>query len=206
MIRKVVSVALAASLLAGCGVVGKSRPKTPVVGDRVSVLSTDPDVQVDPATAALPFSLPGAEVECQLEPGGRHPVQVGRPSRARHHAGRGVERVDRPGQHAWPRASAAPPVIAGGTVYTIDTTATVRAFDAATGGQRLGGPVRHREAATTPRCSAAASPVEGDRVFATNGLGFVAALERRHRRASCGRFARAARCAARRRWSAIRST
>jgi outer membrane protein assembly factor BamB len=70
---------------------------------------------------------------------------------------------------------AAPPVVAGGTVYTIDTTATVRAFDAATGGQRWAvqfGTERGNNASLFGGGVA----VEGDRVFATNGLGFVAAL------------------------------
>jgi outer membrane protein assembly factor BamB len=70
---------------------------------------------------------------------------------------------------------AAAPVVAGGNVYTIDTTATVRAFDAATGGQRWAvqfGTERGNDASLFGGGVA----VEGDRVFATNGLGFVAAL------------------------------
>jgi outer membrane protein assembly factor BamB len=174
MIRQVVSLALAATLLSGCGVVGKSRPKTPVVGERVSVLSTDPDVQVDPATAALPFTLPAASANANWnQPGGT-------PSKSAGHPALGTSLTE-----AWnvsigqgttvDARLAAPPVISGGYVYTIDTSATVRAFDAATGGQRWAvqfGTERGNNASLFGGGVA----VEGDRVFATNGLGFVAAL------------------------------
>ena len=50
-----VAMALAAS---GCGIFKKSGPKTPVLGQRIPVLTTETDIQVDPAVRALPFSLP----------------------------------------------------------------------------------------------------------------------------------------------------
>ena len=174
MIRKVVSLTLAASLVAGCGVVGRSRPKTPVVGERVSVLSTDPDVQVDAATAALPFSIPAPADNASWNQEG------GTPSKSAGHPALGASLAE-----AWnvsigqggslDARLAGPPVVANGTVYTIDTTATVRAFDAATGGQRWAtqfGTERGNNAALFGGGVA----VEGDRVYATNGLGFVAAL------------------------------
>ncbi|UUR06794.1 PQQ-like beta-propeller repeat protein [Sphingomonas glaciei] len=174
MIRKVVTLALAASMLAGCGIVGKSRPKTPVVGDRVSVLSTDPDVQVDPATAALPFSIPEAAVNPSWnQPGGT-------PSKSAGHPALGASLAE-----AWnvsigqgttvDSRLAAPPVISGGTVYTVDTSATVRAFDAATGGQRWAAQFG-TERGNNASLFGGGVAVEGDRVFATNGLGFVTAL------------------------------
>ena len=70
------------------------------------------------------------------QPGG-NAVQVDRPSRARHRARPGVQRVDRRGQQP-DRAPRAPPVVGGGRVYTIDTNATVRAFDAANRRQGAG--------------------------------------------------------------------
>jgi outer membrane protein assembly factor BamB len=174
MIRKAVALAVSASLLAGCGIVGKSRPKTPVVGNRVSVLSTDPDVQVDPATAALPFSIPAAAPNASWnQPGGTPSKSAGHPALGTSLAeawnvsiGQGTTVDER---------LAAPPVVAGGTVYTIDTTATVRAFDAATGGQRWAAQFG-TERGNNASLFGGGVAVEGDRVFATNGLGFVAAL------------------------------
>ena len=49
---------LAALAASGCGIFKKGAPKTPVLGERVAVLATEQDAAVDPATAALPFSLP----------------------------------------------------------------------------------------------------------------------------------------------------
>ncbi len=174
MNRTVVTLALAASLLSGCGIVGKSRPKTPVVGDRISVLSTDPDVQVDPTTAALPFAIPAPEVNASWnQPGGTPSKSAGHPALGatvseawQVSAGQGTSVSER---------LAAPPVVANGTVYTIDTTATVRAFDAATGGQRWAVQFG-TEKGNNASLFGGGVAVEGDRVFATNGLGFVAAL------------------------------
>ncbi|NJC04329.1 outer membrane protein assembly factor BamB [Sphingomonas kaistensis] len=174
MIRKVVTLALAASMLAGCGIVGKSRPKTPVVGNRVSVLSTDPDVQVDSATAALPFSIPAPEANPNWnQPGGTPSKSAGHPALGASLAEAWNVSI---GQGSTVDAGlAAPPVVAGGTVYTIDTSATVRAFDTATGGQRWAAQFG-TERGNNASLFGGGVAVEGDRVFATNGLGFVAAL------------------------------
>jgi len=55
-----IAAALAAS---GCGVLKKGKKtSTPVLGQRISVLTGENDVTVDPATAVLPMSLPEAAV------------------------------------------------------------------------------------------------------------------------------------------------
>ena len=175
MIRHFVTLSLAASLLAGCGVINKSRPKTPVVGDRVSVLTTDPDAQVDQATAALPFALPGATANDSWgQPGGNSSKAVG-------HLALGTAL-----NPAWTVSAgqgtsvdarlAAAPVVANGTVYTVDTNATVRAFDATNGGQRWAVQFG-TEKGNNSSLFGGGVAVEGNRVYATNGLGFVAALD-----------------------------
>ena len=55
---RVALMAFAALSASGCGIFKKGTPKTPVVGERISVLTTEQDVVVDPATAALPMTLP----------------------------------------------------------------------------------------------------------------------------------------------------
>jgi hypothetical protein len=52
-----VTAAIAAS---GCSIINKSKPKTPVLGERTPVLTSELGVEVDPATAALPMNLPAA--------------------------------------------------------------------------------------------------------------------------------------------------
>ena len=54
-IAVMIAVALAAS---GCSVFKKKGPSTPVLGERIAVLTGETDVEVDPATTALPMSLP----------------------------------------------------------------------------------------------------------------------------------------------------
>src|SRR3546814_13958953 len=76
---------------------------------------------------------------------------------------------------------ASAPVVSGGRVYVIDTEARVQAFDAATGKA-----VWSTELGSKRNSGAlfgGGVSVEGDRVFATSGLGDVAALK--IGRASC---------------------
>src|SRR4029079_313608 len=50
---------LAAALAAsGCSVLKHKQKKTPVLGERIPVLTTESDAQLDLATAAMPMTLP----------------------------------------------------------------------------------------------------------------------------------------------------
>lgn len=175
MIRQLATLSVAASLLAGCGVINKSRPKTPVVGDRISVLSTDPDAQIDPNTAALPFTLPAPEANAAWsQPGGTPSKSVG-------HLALGTAlspafSVSIGQGSSLDARLASAPVVAGSTVFTIDTTATVRAFDAASGGQRWASQFGTEKGNNKSLFGGGVAVDEG-RVYATNGLGFVAALD-----------------------------
>ena len=52
---------VAAFAASGCGVLKKGKKThTPVLGQRIAVLTGENDVTVDPATATLPMSLPQA--------------------------------------------------------------------------------------------------------------------------------------------------
>ena len=130
-----IAVLIAAAIASsGCGVFKKGKPKTPVLGERIPVLTTESDVQVDPATQALPFSLPAAvENTAWAESGGNASNSMGHLALGNAlkpaftvQAGRGSSLTAR---------LAAPPIVANGRVYTIDTLGAVRAFDARTGGQ-----------------------------------------------------------------------
>ena len=158
-----------------CGIFKKGKPSTPVLGERIDVLATETDVTIDPATAALPMALPAAEVNSSWSQSG------GNASKAMGH-------VALPAQinQAWAvsigrgtsvdaRLGSAP-VVGDGRVYTIDTTATVRAFDAQSGATLWStqfGTERGNEAALFGGGLAFAN----GRIYATNGLGFVAALD-----------------------------
>ena len=170
-----IAVLIAAALASsGCGVFKKGKPKTPVLGERIPVLTSESDAEVDPATQALPFSLPAAaENAGWTESGGNASNSMGHLALGAAlqpaftvQAGRGSSLTAR---------LAAPPIVAKGRVYTIDTLGAVRAFDAKTGGQVW--------ASQTPDVKGNEDALYGGgiaydngRIFATNGLGFVSAL------------------------------
>jgi outer membrane protein assembly factor BamB len=171
-----VAVLIAAALASGgCSLLKKgARPKTPVLGQRISVLTTEGNVEVDPATQALPFSIPAAaENSGWTESGGNATNSMGhvalgnalRPAFSVQ-AGRGSSLTAR---------LAAPPIVANGRVYTMDTLGAVRSFDVRTGAMVWASQtpdVKGNEAALYGGGIA----YDNGRIFATNGLGFVAAL------------------------------
>ena len=70
---RAMTVAAMIALLAGCGIIGgkKGGPKTPVVGNRVSILSNEQGIEVDPALADVPVTLPAPYVnDSWSQPGG----------------------------------------------------------------------------------------------------------------------------------------
>ena len=171
-----VAVLIAAALASsGCSVFKKgARPKTPVLGQRIPVLTTEGNVEVDPATQALPFSLPApVENSGWTESGGNATNSMGHLALGNAlrplftvQAGRGSSLTAR---------LAAPPIVANGRVYTIDTLGAVRSFDVRTGGMYWVSQtpdVKGNEAALYGGGIA----YDNGRIFATNGLGYVSAL------------------------------
>jgi outer membrane protein assembly factor BamB len=171
-----IAAALAAS---GCSVFKKGKAsKTPVLGERVAVLTSEGDAEVDPATAALPMSLPPAVTNTEwTQSGGSASKSLGQLSLGATlnrafsvQAGRGTSLTAR---------LASAPIVADGRVFTIDTLGAVRAFDAQSG-------ARVWEASTPSDRGGDASLYGGGiafdngRIYATNGLGYVAALDARN--------------------------
>lgn len=166
---------LAAAAMSGCGLFNRSKPATPVLGDRIAVLTAETDVEVDPATAALPMNLPAPVANTEWAQSG------GNASKAMGHVALGGSIAP-----AWQVSIgqgttlsarlASSPVVAQGRIYTIDTTATVRAFDAQTGA-----PVWSTQFGTErgnePSLFGGGIAYGNGRIYATNGLGFVAALD-----------------------------
>ena len=77
---KRIFVALTAiSLLAGCGIFGGSGgPRTPTVGERIPVLASESDIEVDPALEGIPVSVPGPFVNNDwAQPGGNASKSMG---------------------------------------------------------------------------------------------------------------------------------
>lgn len=166
---------LGASLLAGCGVVGHKKAKTPVVGERTDVLVSEAEIAVDPITATLPFALPDPAANADwAQPGGEPDKAIGHVAlgNALAHVwtvsiGKGSGPAGRLGGG---------PVVSGGKLFTVDTQGLVRAMDARNGGtiwtQRFGTVGRNASSLYGGGVSA-----DGDKVYATNGLGYVACLD-----------------------------
>lgn len=175
MSKKVVGIIVAAAMVAGCNPFNKARPKTPVLGDRVSVLNTELDIAIDAETAAVPFSVPSATVNAEWgQPGGTPAKSVGHLALG---ATLGTAFTIQAGQGSASDARlASAPVVAGDRVFTIDTTATVRAFDAQSGRQ-VWATQFGTERGNGASLFGGGVAVANGRVFATNGLGFAAALD-----------------------------
>ena len=169
----------AAFAASGCGVLKKGKKtSTPVLGQRISVLTGENDVTVDPATAVLPMSLPEAAVNSDwTQSGGSASKSMGHlalggalANAFTVQAGRGSSLTAR---------LAASPVVANGHVFVTDTIGTVRAFDGRTGAQLW--------ASQTPTDKGGEASLYGggiaydqSRIYATNGLGYVVALDERN--------------------------
>ncbi|MCW2381518.1 MULTISPECIES: PQQ-binding-like beta-propeller repeat protein [unclassified Sphingobium] len=158
-------------LLTGCG--GKSGPKTPVHGDRTSILGSNNVLAVDDAVASLPVTLPPPVVNAAWAQSG------GNAAKAIGHVALG-DTI----QQAWSASVtgggsrsrlAAAPVVADGKLFVIDTDATVSAFDAKTGARLWSKSIRSPNQPSQVQFGGGVS-VEGDRLFATSGAGSVAAL------------------------------
>ena len=179
-VSRVTLLLLSASLLAGCGGGGplgifKKKDKVTVPGERVAVLVNEADIDIDPATASLPMSLPAAAVnDSWAQSGGNARKSVGHVALGQSlgvawtvSIGKGSDKDGRLGGG---------PVVADGKVFTIDTQGTVRAFDAGNGGQVWS--ARFGEVGdNSASIYGGGVAYDGGRVYATNGLGYVAALD-----------------------------
>lgn len=174
--RRLTGILMIAAALSGCGAFKRgSKNRTPVIGERIAILASEADISVDPATAALPMSLPPALQNSDWsQPGGA-------PNKAPGHVALGATLAQ-----AWTASIgagagkatrlAAAPVVSGGKVFTIDALSTVRAFDERNGAL-LWSTQFGTQARGNPSLFGGGVAVDSGRVFATNGLGYVAALD-----------------------------
>lgn len=172
--RRAVTVAAMVALLAGCGVLGgkKGGPKTPVVGNRVSILTNEQGVEIDPTLADVPVSLPEAAANDQWsQPGGGPSKAMGNLALSASPATAWTASIE----GSTPRARlASSPVVANGKLYVIDAGAHVIAFDA-TSGAKLWQTSLPSEGSGRAVFGGGVSIVD-DKLYASTGVGDVAAL------------------------------
>jgi outer membrane protein assembly factor BamB len=172
-----VRVAVAASALvalSGCGVFKGGVKKTPVVGQRVPILASENEIVADKTLEGVEVLLPEAAANDSWgQPGGNA-------SKAMGHLALGASLAKAwsasiPGTSKTVRLAAAP-VVVGNKLFVMDTVGAVHAFAADSGGSLWTVSTVKDKENKQARFGGGAS-AEGDRVFATNGLGDVVALD-----------------------------
>lgn len=172
--RTVLLAALASTVLTACGGGGDKRA-TPTIGERIPVLTRiESGAKVDSAMGGVDVVLPAAQTNADWS-------QVsGNASKAYGH----LSLAENPTQ-AWTasiegssnrRRLAAAPVVGAGKLVAVDTSGVVHAFDAATGARAW----NHRMDIPSDLSGSAfggGASVDGSRVYATNGVGEVIALD-----------------------------
>ncbi len=166
------------ALLAGCSVLrggGDAKPKTPTVGNRVPVLTTQSSIAADPTIAGLSILLPDAAPNAAwAQTGGNGSKSMGHPAIAAAPSVAWTARIDAGSKRA---RLAASPIISNDRLYVMDVTAVVHAFDANTGAKiwsvSLG--AGQKDGRSSEFGGGVSS--DGARLYATNGVGDVAALD-----------------------------
>lgn len=189
MKRSMIALAVLA-LAGGCGLFGDGeKPTTPTVGKRIPVLSAEAAIEVDPALADIAVALPPATAnDSWTQPGGNAAKDMGHLALPAQFTRAWSASIGAGSSNRARLASA--PVVAGGRVYTVDTKATVRAFDARTGAEvwradigsaesRRGGNDFWTGEVTGNEALLFGGGVSYDngRVYATSGIGDVVALD-----------------------------
>jgi outer membrane protein assembly factor BamB len=164
-----------ATILSGCGIVGGDKKKdTPTIGNRIDILGTEADTKADPNLAGISVILPPAQTNANwAQPGGNAAKAPGH-----------LTLSDAP-QRAWSAQVAgasnrvrlaATPVVHGGKLFVVDTEARVSAFDAASGSP-LWSVMLDTDKDGKPSRFGGGVSTDGTLVYATNGVGDVAALK-----------------------------
>jgi outer membrane protein assembly factor BamB len=167
---------IAAGLVAsGCSLIKHKEKKTPVLGERIPVLTTESNAELDLATSAAPMTLPAAVANAEWsQSGGNASKSMGQLALGTAlanaftvQAGRGSSLTAR---------LASSPIVANGRVYTIDTLGAVRSFDAQTGALQWASQTPYDERNNTPSLYGGGIAYDNGRIFATNGIGWVSAI------------------------------
>lgn len=172
--RAVCMIALAASL-GGCGIFkGGNKPKTAVLGERIPVLATQNDAEIDPSLSDTVVTIPGPTAnDAWAQPGGN-------PAKSMGHLALGLAPA-----RAWtahiPKSTpkerfAAAPVIANGHLYAMDSGGVVHAFSLETGAQEWKQGFSDAKKDKNALFGGGVTFDDG-KLYAVNGLGDAAALD-----------------------------
>ena len=165
-----------AGTLSGCGIFKGSggKPKTAVLGERIPVLSSTSDAEVDPALADAVVAVPAPVVnDAWTQPGGNASKSMGNPSLAPALARAWTAHIGKSSARA---RFAAAPVIADDRVYVVDTDAVVHAFSLKTGARVWQTSIALNRK-DRPSLFGGGVSFDAGKLYATDGLGDAAALD-----------------------------
>jgi outer membrane protein assembly factor BamB len=160
--------------LSSCSVFKGGKPKTPTTGPRIPVLDFETKAKTDPELKDLAVVLPPPAVNADWpQPGGSPSKAMGQLALPDTLAQAWSVQVGK-GSTATRRLNAAP-VVAGGRVFTMDTSGDVAARDAASGKAQWSVHLSYKKKGNAA-FGGGVSVADG-KVYATTGFGVVAALD-----------------------------
>ncbi|MBM6576639.1 PQQ-binding-like beta-propeller repeat protein [Microvirga sp. SRT01] len=165
---------LALTALSACGIFsGGGAKKTPTLGERVPILTSENDVKADPTMVDIAVALPAAAAnDAWTQPGGNAAKSMGHLALAAN-PGRVWQATINGGSNR--ERLAATPVVADGKLFIIDVDAVVHAFDAQTGAVLWSQKITSNDENRSARFGGGVSYEEA-KLYATDGLGDVVAL------------------------------
>jgi outer membrane protein assembly factor BamB len=169
-------IVVSALALGGCAVLGGDGKKkeTPTIGNRVDILGTEADTKADPNLDGIAVILPPATTNTNwAQPGGNGSKAPGHLTLSDTAARAWTAQISGGSNRA---RLAASPVVHGGKLFAIDTEAMVSAFDAATGAKLWSAALDVDKDGKPSRFGGGVS-TDGTLVYATNGVGDVAAMK-----------------------------
>jgi outer membrane protein assembly factor BamB len=179
MNRKLFALAAALALtttLGGCGLFGRGedkKTKTPVLGQRIAVLTSETGAEVDPTLEPVPVLVPDSTANAEwTQPGGSGSKSLGHVALGQ---ALGVAWDRKVAGSSSKKRLGAGPVVGGGKVFVVDVNAVVHAYDLKNGAplwNRSMGDRKNQDSLFGGGVS-----YDNGKVYATNGVGDVAAFD-----------------------------
>lgn len=165
------------TMLSGCGIFGggdSKKAKTPVLGQRIAVLTAETGVEVDPTLEVVPVSVPAEQVNPEWsQPGGNAAKSMGHLALGQQLGVAWNRHIS--GSDSKKRLGAGP-VVGGGRVYVMDVNATIHAYDLKSGAPAWEATLKDKDGNKDSLFGGGVSYANG-KVYATNGVGDAAAFD-----------------------------
>ena len=173
MTNRFLVVAVTAVALGGCATL-KGKKKTPVLGNRISILAGENDVLADKTIAGVEVLVPPSVAnDSWAQPGGSASKSLGQLTLGANLSRAWSVSID--GGSNRQRLGAAP-VVADGRLYAIDVDAAVHAFSATTGASMWTTNIAKVDKKSRGARFGGGVSFDDGKLFATDGLGDVVAL------------------------------